>query len=610
MAIPRNIKGVNPAQIKKNGSYMSEHQNAFLQSDEDLSLPDLDDEIEELPDLDDVFQTDESHPEKASVFDEVKNLDEDELDKLLGIDDLDDNQSEHISFENNENDKTEEENEKLPEIEIDLNNPVDSEDDLTTDIDSDDDFIVEEDSELIFTDEDDNDSSPTDLSDDDIDDEDLLLIDDEDAEDEDSEDFEFVFEVDDSDEDDETNIDGEDLFLIDDEDPEDEDSETDSEIESILFEDDDSLDSEEDENEEFVFEINDEIDEEDDEDDDSFVFFEDDEDNDESDDEEIFVFEDLDDEDENSNNDEAFMNLDEDDEYIPDESEILPVQSLSKKKQKAKNADDKEENNDDDIKKSSDDDKNNNNFLNNLLNRLKLMKEQISADLKGDEIPEALTDKDEEDDEEQETEDSNDENNSNKKGKKRAASKVGNPFKKLFQLKIFSPIIKLYKMVVNVCFGILNFVLGILSKLPIVGKFLKPVLAASKTLQKIATFMPIILVILILVLFNIFSVPRNYESTDLPDGAALTISDFSYDGETASATVANTGEIILDNIEIEFEIYSMQPNVNPKTWIIPQTSSKCSTQVEIIDIEGEVEISASCGFEKGKFPRATAHLKQ
>lgn len=573
MAIPRNIKGVNPAQIKKNGSYMSEHQNAFLQSDEDLSLPDLDGEIDELPDLDEVFQADDSHPEKASVFDEVKNLDEDELDKLLGIDDLDDDQSEHISFENNENDTAEEENEELPEIEIDLGNTIDFEDDLTIDIGSDDgDFIVEENPELILTDEDDDNSSPTDLSDDDNS-----------PENEDDEDFEFIFEVDDSDEDDETDL----------------------KIENILFEDDDSPDSEEDDDEEFVLEIDDE------DDDDSFVFFEDDEDNDDSEDEETFVFEELDDEDENSNNDEAFMNVDEDEdeEYIPDESEILPVQSLSKKKQKAKNADDQEENNNSDTKKSSDDDKNNNNFLNNLLNRLKLMKEQISADLKGDDIPESLTDEDE-DDKEQKTEDSNDKNNSNKKGKKRGASKAQNPFKKLFQLKIFSPIIKLYKMVVNVCFGILNFVLGILSKLPIVGKFLKPVLAASKTLQKIATFMPIILVILILVLFNIFSVPRNYESTDLPDGAALTISDFSYDGETASATVANTGEIILDNVEIEFEIYSMQPNANPKTWIIPQPSSKCSTQVETIDIEGEVEVSASCGFEKGKFPRATAHLKQ
>lgn len=592
MAIPRNIKGVNPAQIKKNGSYMSEHQDAFLQSDEDLSLPDLDGEIEELPDLDDVFQADDSHPEKASVFDEVKNLDEDELDKLLGIDDLDDDQSERISFKNNENDTAEEENEELPEIEIDLDNPIDFDDDLTIDIgsdDSDDDFIVEKDSELILTDEDDDNSSPTDLSEDDIENEDLLLIDDNDPENEDSEDFEFIFDVDNSDDDD---------------DESDEDDETDSEIENILFEDDDdSPDSVEDDDEEFVLEIDDE------DDNDSFIFFEDDEDNDESDDEETFVFEELDDADENSDNDEAFMNIDEDEEYIPDESEILPVQSLSKKKQKDKNEDNQEENNNSDTKKPSDDDKNNNNFLNNLLNRLKLMKEQISADLKGDEIPESLTDEDE-DDKEQETEDSNNENNSNKKGKNRAASKAANPFKKLFQLKIFSPIIKLYKMVVNVCFGVLNFVLGILSKLPIVGKFLKPVLAASKTLQKIATFMPIILVILILVLLNIFLVPRNYESTDLPDGAALTISDFSYDGETASATVANTGEIILDNVEIEFEIYSMQPNANPKTWIIPQPSSKCSTQVETIDIEGEVEISASCGFEKGKFPRATAHVKQ
>lgn len=564
MAIPRNVNGVNPAKVKRNGAYMSDHQNAFLQSDQDYSLPENSDS---LPDFDDAFQMDETRPQKAEIFEEVKNLDESELDKLLGLDEFEEDEQpldKELELSLNDDDNNEETYDNLNEEEhSSIDNELPDLSEIGISETPFEEASIDTDSEV-----EENDTE-----------EDIIIFEEDDDE-------EYEIEENSSSDD---NDDNEFENLI-------------QEMDEILVEDENN----EKDSDEIIF-----VDEEDDSDDDSFSFI--DEEGNDDDEEETFVFEEIDVE--NNDDDDAFSFIDDeededenanfDDDSIENSEEIPAVQSLSKKKKPIK-----EEEPEANIRQETNK-KEKSTFFKDLMQRLALMKEQIVADMKGDEIPQTLTKEGNNDEDEENLDDDNDrEKPAKRNGKKKRKSKGGNPLSKLSKLKIFSPFIKLYKMLINICFSILNTVLGIGTKLPFIGKLFKPLLAASKTLQKIATAMPIVLVILILILVNVFSVPRTYESEDLPDGAAVSISNFSYDGESATATITNTGETILDSIQADFTVYSMQPSLNPKTWIIPQPAATCTSDPVSIDIESETEISISCPSNTGSLPRVSAKLAE
>jgi len=620
MAIPRNINGINPAKVVKNGATMQDHQNILLQSDDidnfDTSLA----EDDALPDFEDAFDDDEkiAFENKAEVSEEVKNLDKAELDKLLGLDEdfealddiqqissedenEDDKEIENFIFDfNDENDQDEiTDNSRVEETEEAYNN------ELSAEI-----HIDEENDEPIIVQEWDDEESAS-ISEDSILDE--AIPDNEEDSDDDEVDFETLMSR---------------MNALMDDDNEEENSDEESEINIVDNLDDSVSEDNSIQENNFSFESEDEEDEEDsiifindDEDLDndanentleekSDLFFDDEDDNDEEDEEENidWSFDTIDDEFENDE-ESTFDPKDETaDDNLPEEEEpefSIPVLSKKKKSEPLDETTDP-----DDVSKSSPKPEKNKDkgSGNALLNRLKLIKEQIMADIKGEEIPQSLP----EDVEDEPTEKDKDKNKNPDERKKKGNTKAGkNPFKNLNNLKIFkifSPFKKAYLFIVKLCFSLLNFVLGILSKIPFIGKFVKPLLSASKALQKIATYMPIVLLLLGLVMVSFMSVPRSYTNDELPDNGAISIHEIKYNGGMTSAKIENTGDVILSDITINVKVYSLQPSINPKTWIIPVMSKECSSEPISIDIESEQEITVNCSSTAGYIPRATAEL--
>lgn len=610
MAIPRKVKGANPAKVKKDNAYTSDNQSAFLQSDIDLTL--YDENSDSLPDFEDAFIQEETYPEKAGISDEVKNLDESELDKLLGLDDDNETDDSNIEINNEENSNTITETitedvssslTDMNETAVDTDHNLDELPDLTELDLPDFGFDAEENNE---------EGKPSTIHS-----QSEILDNIEISFDEPEDSIEFSFE-DDDDDDDENN----DVLIIDDDETEvslsdeitdvNEDDDSDEQIRRLMAEMDTVLEdfNEPDENinssadesnelneEQGIFELSNE-------DEDTVIF---DDDDDEEDDDDTFVFEEID---EDEDEEDTFSSIE--DEEIDEETFAIPTLKKSKEKD---NTDDQK---DDSKKKEKTKDKkikdpSEPGFMSNLIQRLALVKEQIAADIRGEDVPKSLPTKGlNEDDEGNNEADDDDEKEAKNKKKKPKNSKKGkkpsNPLKKITQLKIFSPFAKLYTMLVKLCFGLLNGLFGILAKLPIIGKIFKPILSASKKLEKIATALPVVLIVLVLILVSFLSVPRSYNFDELPDNGAVSISKFAYDDGIASATIENKGETILDSVAVDFTIYSIQASWNPKSWIIPQPAKTCTSESVSVDIDGKEQISVACASDIGKLQRVSGEL--
>lgn len=180
------------------------------------------------------------------------------------------------------------------------------------------------------------------------------------------------------------------------------------------------------------------------------------------------------------------------------------------------------------------------------------------------------------------------------KGKKAKQGGGKNPLK-----AIFAPFWKLYLSLVDIIFNILNGVLGFLGKIPILGipfKFLKQF---TKPLKIIATSLPLLLVVGVLVYFNMNAVPKE-TTTSLPDNGSVVFTDFTYDGEkkVAAGTLKNTGEVIAEGTPV-FKLYSMKPGLNPVSWFMPQERITCEAAFVRVDIDKTKKVQANC---KGDIP--------
>lgn len=705
MAIPRNVNGVNPAKVVKDGATMEDHQNIMLQSDDDdFELPDFEDD-DALPDFDDAFDDDEKilQEKKASVDENVINLDDNELDKLLGIDE-DFNELDGIAgsgetsdigesslykegaelspeeldavlanFDEMDFDETEEE-EALPKSEelqeeqnlnsegssdnLDFDNDFTNDGEKFVELQEDeydgDSYVVfdepeeveeENDDDLVIDNLSEDDFSALAHEDNDDDDDNLLLVIDEDEEDtpidvtpHDNDDIITFDEVDEPDEknddllvfDEDTDTDDEDdfdLVIVDeeDEDTDDEDEELDDktfddlvrQMNEALGEPEDSVDEEDDvseDSEDFVFFVDDSDDEKSGADnilsDDLFVF----EDDDAEDEDDEWSFSEIEDDEEESEEEDAFTPASTDG-NVDEEEFSVPTLSKKPKDKKVGKTDEepKDKNNKSKPEKKKTDGS-------SLLDKLMLLKEQIVADLKGEEVPKQLSKPAKEDEPDEEEDENEEETSPKKRGNGKGNKKRGKSGFSLLKLlksisksplfKIFSPLKKFYLFLVKLCFGLLNAVLGILSSLPFVGKFVKPLQAASQLLQKIATYMPIVLVVLGLILFSYMSVPQKVSEDELPDGAALVIQKFKYNDGEPTAVIKNTGEVILSDVSVNFKVYSLQPELNPKTWVVPTLVQECVSKPVSVDIEGTSEVSVSCKIDEGYIPRVTGELVQ
>lgn len=172
------------------------------------------------------------------------------------------------------------------------------------------------------------------------------------------------------------------------------------------------------------------------------------------------------------------------------------------------------------------------------------------------------------------------------------------------------PIKSLYTTIVNIIFGIITAILGILSKLPLIGFIFKIALEATKVLRAIAQYIPLAFFIGILVAVSYFSVPRD-SLIGLPDSGGATFTEFSYDpaSNSASGVIFNTGDIIAD-VEPVFTIKSIQPGPNPVSWVIPAIATTCVADAVQVDIDSTINVTATCSEAvTGFIPRATGELK-
>lgn len=247
-------------------------------------------------------------------------------------------------------------------------------------------------------------------------------------------------------------------------------------------------------------------------------------------------------------------------------------------------------------------------LMDRLKNRIALIKNQIRADMKGEEIPDTSShDNIHDGSEESETDMHDDDKSELPKPLKRQKS-ISNGTNNIFK-KILSKLKKSYIFLTGFVFKIVKAVLGVLTKIPFFGKFLKPLLEATKTLERVAMILPVVALIILLSLVNYFSVPGSFK-TDLPDKGAASFQQFEYESSTNEAVgvIYNTGETIADVVP-EFTVYTLQPGWNPLSWFMYKEAGKCEAAPVSVDIDDSQEVHATCQVSGGLFPRVSGGLK-
>lgn len=175
---------------------------------------------------------------------------------------------------------------------------------------------------------------------------------------------------------------------------------------------------------------------------------------------------------------------------------------------------------------------------------------------------------------------------------------------------IYSSIKNLYFKLVDLSFSLIIGILGILSRIPFIGKFFGAAKSAVSIVRKIASLFPLVFLILLLVFLNWKSVDSNTTS-QLPDEAKFSISqgEFNKDNGTALAKVENISDVSM-GADVTMTVYSWQPSLNPVTWVLHQEDITCDpTFVELQPGESK-EIDFTCQGElHGMFPRVSGDAK-
>lgn len=175
--------------------------------------------------------------------------------------------------------------------------------------------------------------------------------------------------------------------------------------------------------------------------------------------------------------------------------------------------------------------------------------------------------------------------------------------------KVLSPFKKLYMILVNICFNIVEMLLKVLSYIPIINLLVKPLLAATNILRTIALYLPIVFIVGGMFLVSYFSVSKSH-AIELPDLGAATFTDFTFDKETkmVSGVITNEGEVIAKVTPV-FTVHVLEPTWNPKTWVIPNEVKTCEGNIVNVDIDNDETISVNCNVSvDGFWPRVSGEL--
>lgn len=227
--------------------------------------------------------------------------------------------------------------------------------------------------------------------------------------------------------------------------------------------------------------------------------------------------------------------------------------------------------------------------------------DKIKAELHDEDPPTPRSERDSEEEDPEETEEEEEQDREGDRSTKRGSGKG------LFGF--LSPVKTLYMGIVNLIFGVLSAILGILAKLPLIGFIFSAALGATQILRGIATYLPLVFVIGGLAIVSYFSVARDAQVV-MPDNGGSTFTEFVYDSEahTASGLITNTGDIIAE-VQPNLTVVTIQPELNPLTWFMPSETAKCISEPVLVDIDATMTITVECsGDITGFLPRVTGEL--
>lgn len=196
---------------------------------------------------------------------------------------------------------------------------------------------------------------------------------------------------------------------------------------------------------------------------------------------------------------------------------------------------------------------------------------------------------------------------SGEKKQKKPSSKPKTPsfsLKKILRI-ITSP----YTFAANLIMGTLGAVLGILGSIPIIGAPFKMAASFLPVLRKV---LPAALIVGIAYGGYSFAVESAFNGIsgvfEGADGVGASVTNESYDKSTGeiTATVENTGEVLLEDMTVEFVVSGYIPS--GKFYGFTELA-RCEAALPLVEIEDKTEVKANCGTVDGWFPivRGSVH---
>lgn len=233
-------------------------------------------------------------------------------------------------------------------------------------------------------------------------------------------------------------------------------------------------------------------------------------------------------------------------------------------------------------------------------------KGQVSAELKGKDSAEELRKERELSEEDREEEHRKRLGNSEKSPARRGVS-ANRALKTLG--KPFGPVKRLYLAIVDLIFSVIESLLGILSRFPLVGLPFKLLLKLTKVLRIVSTILPLVLLVGGVAYLNTHSVPVT-STVELPDNGSVVATNFKYhaDRKTITAKLQNTGEVRAE-IQVVGYVHSSTLG-SPKSWIKPVRSLTCKAVDVRIEIDDSKTVTMRCpGNVPGFAKKATGEVK-
>lgn len=164
---------------------------------------------------------------------------------------------------------------------------------------------------------------------------------------------------------------------------------------------------------------------------------------------------------------------------------------------------------------------------------------------------------------------------------------------------------RLYLAIVGFFFGVVEGLLKLLAKLPLVGRLFSWMLKFTRVLKVVALSIPL-MVVLAVVLLVYSSAPALTSSLELPDEGKVGLSAMSYqrDSNEVTATVKNEGNV-LATVTPTFTVYTSSW-YDPRTWRSPRASLTCPGKPLLLEMDQAKVVKVKCPATPGGFGSAVS----